>query len=99
MDQAGKVEKAGGNKASQSVFYEVIESYSALKMGNGIHTPGTPNNESTYKRAHAAAMALDPSYSDQGVHVDQGHFKAGYNTYFYKNPTTGNQAILFDTVP
>ena len=95
MDQAQKVEDNGGNKASQSVKHEVLESYIALKTGNGIHTVGTADGNATYTAAHQGAMSLDPSYSDRNIHKDIGHSVPGFTIYFHRNPETHRDAELF----
>ncbi len=79
MDQAEKQQQNGGNTAAQSVFHEVVESYSALKMGTGIWPIGLSTTDWAYTHAHAAAKALDPKYSDDQIKVDS-HLKAGFDT-------------------
>lgn len=97
-DQAELVEGNGGNTASQTVVHEILESYTSMKIGNGIHQALTPNGDATYSRAHAFAKSLDKTYSDQGVHKDTKN-NPGYNTYWHENPSTGNPVVLFKSLP
>jgi len=89
-DQAEKIEQNGGNTAGQFVKHEIMESYSAMNIGNGIHK----KDSDIYFDAHDEAMCVDPKYSDKDIKRDSNHIP-GYNLYFTTNPTTGVNAEIF----
>jgi RHS repeat-associated protein len=93
-DQATAIENNGGTKAGVAVLHEVLESYTAMNIGTGVH-PGGDTKE--YREAHDATNALPQANTDElkkNLGID-GKVIPGYNTYFHKNPETGNPVILF----
>jgi len=83
--------------SAQTVLHEVLESYNAMNIGSGVHTYGTADWKSTYDQAHAATNKIPEASTNAGennIHQDVNSFP-GLNTYFYRNPTTGQQVILF----
>ncbi|MCD1117460.1 hypothetical protein LO744_11375 [Chryseobacterium sp. C-17] len=96
IDQAKKIEQNGGSKASANVLHEVLESYEAMSIGNGIHDYRSADVQKyIYKKAHKIVNKIPEAKSDENIFKDEGIYKPGYNTYYHLNPTTGNKKILF----
>ena len=96
--QAQTIEDNGGTKASAVVLHEVLESYGAMNIGNGVHNIATTAGQGVWRQAHDAVNnlpAANNSEIEKNLHLYFGKFAPGFNTYWHENPKTGNPAVLF----
>ncbi|KPE49784.1 RHS repeat-associated core domain-containing protein, partial [Chryseobacterium indologenes] len=94
-DQASKIEGNGGKKVSALVLHEILESYEAMQVGNGVHNYLTKEGQDAYKIAHDKVMKYPEAASDENIYKDEGIRKLGYNIYYHKNPETNKTKDLF----
>ena len=66
-----------------------------MGIGNGVHNINSQNGYNTYIQAHGEAKQLDQNYSDGIIKKDPGRSVPGYNIYFMKNTSTGNNVEIF----
>jgi len=96
--QAKTIENNDGTKASASVLHEVLESYTAVNIGNGVHNSATPEGQAAYTQAHNAVNTLpsaNTSEIETNLHKDIGKAVPGFNLYWHQSPITGNGVELF----
>lgn len=97
-DQAELIEGNGGTKASASVLHEVLESYTAMNIGTGIHNALSIEGKAVYKTAHKSVNKFKEANTKEiqkNVKVDTKS-KLDISIYYHYNPDTRISVPLFE---
>ena len=86
-------------EASASVLHEVLELYTAMNIGTGIHDALSKEGQTAYKKAHKSVNKFKEANTKEikkNVKVDTKS-KLDISIYYHYNPDTRINVPLFET--